>query len=155
VRYLSPLLVVALGTLVAAASGAGVATLPADVQAGLAADSIVVGAPTNAPGSLPVGPRKALRIVTRHFGGFGGSRPAVYLVRIVGHPDPTKPPAPGVRGWTDIRPLGVGDLVWVGVIRGARIPTAGRPGRNDRATLAVLVQTTQPRTVVGITLAPP
>jgi hypothetical protein len=59
---------------------------------------------------------------------------------------------PGALGWTDIRPLQVGGLAWVVVIRNATIPILGPPGGSYCATFVVLVQTAQPRWVVGLTI---
>jgi hypothetical protein len=127
--------------------------LPADVQAGLAARSIDVEQAINVSrDSVAVTARRALRIVKRSFGGAHGTQPAVHLVRIVAHPAVFDPSVPGALGWTDIGPLQVGDLAWVVVIRNATIPILGPPGGTYCATLVVLVQTAQPRWVVGLTI---
>lgn len=134
------------------AMAAGHIALPADVQAGLAAHPIGVEQAINiSPRSVAVTAQRALRIAKRDFEWARGTRPAVYLIRIVTHPGVFDPPVPGASGWTDIHPLQVGDLAWVVVIRNAKIPILGpHGGGSDRATLAVLVQTTQPRWVVGL-----
>jgi hypothetical protein len=145
---------VALGALVLAATGlgaTGTAALPSDVRDGLVAQSIEVGQPTGAPAELPVSATRAKRIVKR-LGFVNGHASGVYLVRVIGHLGPFDPLPPG-RGWTPITPLQVGDLAWIVVIRDATIPILGPPGGTYKATLVVIVESTRPKWVVGLTIA--
>jgi hypothetical protein len=142
-----------LGALVLAATAlaaAGTAALPSDVRDGLVAQSIEVRQPTGAPAQLPVSATRAKRIVKR-LGFVNGHTVGVYLVRVTGHPGPFDPLPPG-RGWTPITPLQVGDLAWIVVIRDATIPITGPPGGSYKATLVVIVETTHPKWVVGLTI---
>jgi hypothetical protein len=147
--------VVVAALVLAATVGAAVraAALPTDVRGGLAEDSIEVGPPTGAPARLPVSAARAKGIVKRHFSPFHGHRISVYLVRITGHPG-LFDPLPQGRGWTSITPLQVGDLAWIVVIRGVPIPINGPPGGTVRETLVVIVETTHPKWVVGLTIGP-
>jgi hypothetical protein len=147
--------VVIAALVVVATAGAAIRTaaLPIDARDGLANDSIEIGPPTGAPGQLPVSAARAKRVVKRHFGAFHCHGIGVYLVRITGHPGPFDPLPPG-RGWTTITPLQVGDLAWIVVIRGATIPITGQPGGSYKATLVAIVETTHPKWVVGLTIAP-
>jgi hypothetical protein len=140
----------------AAPAGASVraAALPTDVRDGLAHYSVDVGPPTDAPGRLPVSAARAKAILTRYFGWEAhGHKIGTYLLRITGHPGPFEPLLPG-HAWTTINPLQVGDLAWIGVIRNVSIPITGPPGGTVRETLVVIVETTRPKWVVGLTLAP-
>jgi hypothetical protein len=127
-----------------------ITALPSDVRDGLMAQSLEVGQPTGAPARLPVSAVRAKRIVKR-LGFVNGHTVGVYLVRVTGHPGPFDPLPPG-RGWTPITPLQVGDLAWIVVIRDATIPITGPPGGTYKATLVVIVETTRPKWVVGLTI---
>jgi hypothetical protein len=143
--------VIAALVLAATALGAaGTAAVPSDVRDGLAAQSIEVGLPTGAPAQLPVSATRAKRIVKR-LGFVNGHAVGVYLVRVTGHPGPFDP-LPAGHGWTPITPLQVGDLAWIVVIRDATIPILGPPGGTYKATLVVIVETTHPKWVVGLTI---
>jgi hypothetical protein len=48
----------------------------------------------------------------------------------------------------------LGDLAWIVVIRGVPIPINGAPGGTVRETLVAIVETTRPKWVVGLTIAP-
>ena len=133
-----------------AVEAAGTVALPSDVRDGLTAQSVEVGQPTGAPAQLPVSATRAKRIVKR-LGFVNGHAVGVYLVRVTGHPGPFDPLPPG-RGWTPIAPLQVGDLAWIVVIRDATIPILGPPGGTYKATLVVIVDTTHPKWVVGLTI---
>lgn len=133
-----------------AVEAAGTVALPSDVRDGLTAQSVEVGQPTGAPVQLPVSATRAKRIVKR-LGFVNGHAVGVYLVRVTGHPGPFDPLPPG-RGWTPIAPLQVGDLAWIVVIRDATIPILGPPGGTYKATLVVIVDTTHPKWVVGLTI---
>ena len=133
-----------------AVEAAGTVALPSDVRDGLTAQSVEVGQPTGAPAQLPVSATRAKRIVKR-LGFVNGHAVGVYLVRVTGHPGPFDPLPPG-RGWAPIAPLQVGDLAWIVVIRDATIPILGPPGGTYRATLVVIVDTTHPKWVVGLTI---
>lgn len=133
-----------------AVEAAGTVALPSDLRDGLTAQSVEVGQPTGAPAQLPVSATRAKRIVKR-LGFVNGHAVGVYLVRVTGHPGPFDPLPPG-RGWTPIAPLQVGDLAWIVVIRDATIPILGPPGGTYRATLVVIVDTTHPKWVVGLTI---
>lgn len=133
-----------------AVGAAGAAALPSDVRDGLVGQSIEVGQPTGAPAQLPVSATRAKRIVKR-LGFVNGHTVGVYLVRVTGHPGPFDP-LPAGRGWTPITPLQVGDLAWIVVIRDATIPILGPPGGSYKATLVVIVETTRPKWVVGLTI---
>jgi hypothetical protein len=87
----------------------------------------------------------------KRLGFVNGHAVDVYLVRVTGHPGPFDPLPPG-RGWTPITPLQVGDLAWIVVIRDATIPVLGPPRATYKATLVVLVDTTHPKWVVGLTI---
>jgi hypothetical protein len=149
------LTVVVAALVLAAPAGATVrvAALPADVREGLAADSIEVGPTTGAPARLPISAARAKQVVKRYFSPFRGHRIGVYLVRIAGHPG-LFDPVPQGHSWTTIAPLRVGDLAWIVVIRNVTIPITGPAGGTVKETLAVIVETTEPRYVVGMTIAP-
>jgi hypothetical protein len=143
--------VIAALVLAATALGAtGTAALPSDVRDGLVAQSLEVGEPTGAPAQLPVSATRAKRIVKR-LGFVNGHAVGVYLVRVTAHAGPFDPLPPG-RGWTPITPLQVGDLAWIVVIRDATIAILGPPGGSYKATLVVIVETTRPKWVVGLTI---
>jgi hypothetical protein len=87
----------------------------------------------------------------RRLGFVNGNAVGVYLVRVTGHTGPFDP-LPTGRGWTPITPLQVGDLAWIVVTRAATIPILGPPGGSYKATLVVIVETTRPKWVVGLTI---
>jgi hypothetical protein len=134
--------------------------VPEDVGASLAAECYPVADASLPPSSLPVGPRRALRVAMRNLGwavlpyGARWSRVGRITVHLVQLREP--PTADGRCSFMNLNPIRVGDLAWLVVIRDATIPLIGPPGRPGPkryvAPLAVFVRTDVPVFVRAMTL---
>jgi hypothetical protein len=126
--------------------------LTEDIALSLASTGIEVAeAAENAGGSFPVGPRRAVRVALRNFGGFAYpytsgwvrvGRVTLHLVRVV---------RSSSRGELGLFP---DQLVWLVVIRDVTIPNLGPPhGRRGpltyTGTMAVFVRTDVPRYILA------
>jgi hypothetical protein len=125
--------------------------LTEDIALSLASTGIeVVDEPEVNAGPLPVGPRRAVRVALRNFGGFAYpytsgwvrvGRVTLHLVRVV---------RSSSRGQLGLFP---DQLVWLIVIRDVTIPNLGPPGRSRpltyTGTMAVFVRTDVPRYILA------